>query len=276
MKKKSLGAALSTVLLLSAAHAQEAAAPAADAAPAAAPGVVVNFGLTSNYKFRGQDQGKNRIAVFGGFDYALSNGFYVGNWNSSINFDPHASIEMDFYGGYKGTFGAAVPDLSYDVGVLQYFYPQNSDNYANYSKLHYNTTELYAAVSYSIATLKYSGTVSNDYFGLGQLASLNNTGTFTGTPKGRYTGYYDLSANYEVMKGLTLNGHVGYTRFASDLRNDLTGPIAKDYADYKFGATYDLGSGFAGAAALVGATERHFYAGGINNPKVILTISKSM
>ena len=46
-----------------------------------------NISLTSNYKFRGQDQDQrraaaNKPALQGGFDYAFSNGFYLGNWNS--------------------------------------------------------------------------------------------------------------------------------------------------------------------------------------------------
>ncbi|HUD33028.1 MAG TPA: TorF family putative porin, partial [Variovorax sp.] len=66
-----------------------------------------NVALTSNYKFRGQDQdtSKNRAfkpAIQGGLDYAFGEtGWYVGNWNSSVNWLPGNSIESDFYGGYK-------------------------------------------------------------------------------------------------------------------------------------------------------------------------------
>src|SRR5450830_735029 len=75
----------------------DAAAPAAAPAPAPAPLLTGNISLTSNYKFRGQDQdmlGKNNFAktkavkpaIQGGFDYAFGeSGFYVGNWNSSVN-----------------------------------------------------------------------------------------------------------------------------------------------------------------------------------------------
>ena len=53
-------------------------------------------------------------AFQGGFDVAHSSGFYVGNWNSNVEqgLFNGASLEMDFYGGYKGTFGA----FGYDVG----------------------------------------------------------------------------------------------------------------------------------------------------------------
>ncbi|HSV60521.1 MAG TPA: TorF family putative porin, partial [Variovorax sp.] len=50
-----------------------------------------NVALTTNYKFRGQDQdvlGSNgnfktsavKPAIQGGFDYAHESGFYIGNW----------------------------------------------------------------------------------------------------------------------------------------------------------------------------------------------------
>ena len=110
--------------LASGAHAQTTAAPAA--APASAPEptpspLTANIALTSNYKFRGQDQGNDKPAIQGGFDYTW-NGFYVGNWNSSIGFT-NAGIEMDFYGGYKGELAK---DVGYDVGLLQYYYPQKT------------------------------------------------------------------------------------------------------------------------------------------------------
>ena len=50
--------------------------------------------LTSNYKFRGQDQdtSKNKgfkPAIQGGFDYAFGeSGLYIGNWNSSVDWLP--------------------------------------------------------------------------------------------------------------------------------------------------------------------------------------------
>ena len=132
-----------SLLVLSLASLFGATAQAADA-----PAVATNFSLTTNYKFRGQDQGNNKPALQGGFDYAHSSGFYVGNWNSSIGFT-NAGIEMDFYGGFKGELAKG---FGYDVGVLQYAYPSLSAA---------NTTELYAALSYSIASVKYSRTVSS-------------------------------------------------------------------------------------------------------------------
>jgi uncharacterized protein (TIGR02001 family) len=220
-----------------------------------ADGMSSNVALTSNYKFRGQDQGNNKPALQGGFDFSNS-GFYVGNWNSSIGFT-NAGLEMDFYGGYKGEAAG----LGYDVGVLQYYYPQKN------KAVDFNTTEIYGAVTFSILTAKYSHTVSKDYFALGEGLSAPAGPRL----KGRNTGYLDLSANYEIAKGVALNGHLGYTNFSGDL-NDAGIP---NYTDYKVGATYDMGSGYALAGAVVGATKKSFY-GDINKARFILTLSKSM
>jgi uncharacterized protein (TIGR02001 family) len=258
-------------LLLAIASMMSATAYAEDPAPAAAPAAAApeaspftgNISVTTNYKYRGQDQGSLpsktvRPAVQGGFDWSM-NGFYVGNWNSSIGWLSGSSVEMDFYAGYKGEI---VKDVGYDVGVLRYQY--NGAAIAN-------TTEIYGAVSYGPASLKYSHTVSEDYFGFGG-----------GTFKGRNTGYIDLSGNFPVIDALTINAHVGYTRFASDLRNnivDANGNSLPNYYDYKLGVTYDLskfaGSGVSIAGAIVGANKKDFY-GDINKARFIATLSKTL
>lgn len=59
------------------------AAPAPAAAPASP--LTANVTLASQYRYRGLMQTNNKPAIQGGVDYALPNGFYVGNWNSSIS-----------------------------------------------------------------------------------------------------------------------------------------------------------------------------------------------
>ena len=272
MMKKTL--ILLPVLAAIAAGAQAQTAPAAPAAAASAPEpaaspFTANINLTTKYKFRGQDQGNTNWsspALQGGFDWS-QNGFYLGNWNSNVSFS-NAAIEMDFYGGYKGEI---VKDVGYDVGILQYYYPQKN------KVIDFNVTELYGALSYDWLSFKTSWTVSKDYFGIGE--SFEKGIPLTGQPKGRNTLYFDLSGNYPLVDKLTLNAHVGYTRYASDLRNVVDGAGAHvgvpNFTDYKIGVTYDLGSGFSAAGALVGATKKDFY-GDINKARVIFTISKTM
>ena len=279
MKKKSfaLASAATASLALAAIAAQaqtQATAPppasgpqaAAAAEPEAFP-ISANLSLTTKYKFRGQDQGNTdwfSPALQGGFDYALK-GFYIGNWNSNVGFT-NAGIEMDFYAGYKGEISK---DLGYDVGVLQYYYPQRDRD------VNFNTTEIYGSLSYQWLTVKYSHTVSRDYFGLGEIAEQQGIGY---RPKGRNTGYIEGNANFPLVDKLTLNAHVGYTRLSSDLRDASTATIDASYPsfyDYKLGVTYDIGSGFTAAGAIVGANKKGFY-GDINKARVIFTISKSL
>ena len=78
--------------------------------------------IARSYRFRGIDQTFNKPALQGGIDYSHSSGIYVGNWNSNVNSGagfPEGNLEMDFYGGWKTTFG----DFGLDVGGIYYYYP---------------------------------------------------------------------------------------------------------------------------------------------------------
>ncbi|MFD2300822.1 TorF family putative porin [Paracidovorax citrulli] len=215
-----------------------------------------NVSLTTNYKFRGQDQDTSKVkavkpAIQGGFDYTFGeSGFYLGNWNSSVDWLPGNSIEMDFYGGYK--FKAGGMDL--DVGALTYVYPGNTTG---------NTTELYGAATYGPVTAKYSHTVSKDYFGW--------AGAKTSSSRGRNTGYLNVAFAREVAPGTTFKAAVGYTRFAGDIK-DLGVP---NYVDYSVGGAYDFGSGLSLSAAVAGANKKNFF-GPVNKNRLIVTLTKTL
>jgi uncharacterized protein (TIGR02001 family) len=211
-----------------------------------------NVALTSNYKFRGQDQdvigsngfGKSKSfkpAIQGGFDYAFGeSGWYVGNWNSSVNWLSGNSIESDFYGGYK--MKAGVIDL--DFGALTYVYPGNTRG---------NTTELYASAGYTDEvigsfTAKYSHTVSRDYFNYA--GAKDNSGL-----SGRNTGYLNLAYSKEIVPKVTLKASVGYTHMSKDIR--FLG--YKSYVDYNVGASYDFGNGLSLAGSVQGANQKNSY-----------------
>lgn len=216
-----------------------------------------NVSLTTNYKFRGQDQDASRVravkpALQGGFDYAFGeSGFYLGNWNSSVDWLPGNSLESDLYGGYK--FKAGGMDL--DVGALTYLYPGNSGG---------NTTELYGAATFGPITAKYSHTVSQDYFGF--------AGTKAGTGlKGRNTGYLNVAYAQEVAPQITLKAAVGFTRFASDIKDNGV----PNYMDYSLGGAYDFGSGLSLGAAVVGASKKAYF-GPVNKSRMIVTLTKTL
>lgn len=215
-----------------------------------------NVALTTNYKFRGQDQDSSRNravkpALQGGFDYSFGDsGFYVGNWNSSVDWLPGNSLETDFYGGYK--FKAA--DIDWDVGALTYVYSGNARG---------NTTEIYGAGTYGPFTAKYSHTVSKDYFGWA--GARDGSGL-----KGRNTGYLQLAYSQEVAPKVTLKASVGYTHFSSDIKS-LGVP---NYVDYSVGGAYDLGDGFSLSGAVTGANKKAYF-GDVNKARLIVTLAKT-
>ena len=223
------------------------------AAPAAEPvdPISYNISAVSNYKYRGQDQDTSKTRGFkpalqGGVDYAHASGFYLGNWNSTVNFLDNsgnkAHVEVDLYGGYKFPLGA----FGMDVGALTYIYPGATKA---------NTTELYAAASYGPLTAKYSGTVSKGYFGFG-----------AATSDGRGTGYLNLAFAQEVMPKVTLKASVGSTMFTSAVKNAGT---AVNFVDYSIGAAYDLGEGMSVTGSYAGANKKNSYTYAIDSSKSV-------
>jgi uncharacterized protein (TIGR02001 family) len=207
------------------AFAEDAAAPAPEAKPFTA-----NVGIVSDYIFRGISQSQHKPAIQGGFDYAHESGLYVGTWASSVNWVSATgnkndnSLEWDIYGGYKGTFA---DDFSYDVGVLEYYYPGTFTHTAGLADA--NSTEVYASIGWKFISLKYNYTVSSHLFGWTDSTS---------TTKTRGSGYIDLSANYDLGEGWGMVGHVGH----QDIKNFSD----YSYTDWKAGVTKEVGFGVVG------------------------------
>lgn len=180
-----------------------------------------NVALVSDYRFRGISQTFEKPAIQGGFDYAHSSGFYVGNWNSSISgvqYPDGASLEMDFYGGYK--FEVA-PEVGLDVGILKYYYPGARTAAGD----KFDALELYVGASWKWLSAKYSRSIDDEYFG------------FTDA---RGSDYVELNANFEIMDKTILGLHVGHQKFKNS--------GAFDYTDYKVGVTRDFGFASLGLA----------------------------
>jgi uncharacterized protein (TIGR02001 family) len=200
-----------------------------------------NFGLTSDYRFRGISQSNGKPAIQGGIDFAHKSGFYLGNWNSSISewaAGGSSGIEMDFYGGYKtDLLGVAL-----DFGAIQYYYPNGNSplnyNYGGTTKNVFDTREAYVGLGYGPFSLKTSYTFSDNYFGLGK------TGDRTVTTDAKGTLYYDLSFVYEVATKTNIKAHVGML--------DIASPVAggtKSITDSSIGITYDLDGWVFGVTA---------------------------
>lgn len=234
MKKTVLASTVCSVLALSS---------AAQAAETPTHSVTGNFGIFSNYVFRGVTQTSEKPALQGGFDYAHGSGLYAGTWGSNISWLSDAgaaangytasSMELDLYGGYKGAFGKS--DFGYDVGAIYYYYPgEQRRGFVNA-----NTAEVYGALSWKWITAKVSYAVS-EYVGF-----QDTEGTY----------YGDLSANVPVGEtGITLMAHVGYLMVDGDtaaacVLPTSTGPLCSNndawgYTDWKLGASYALPQNF--------------------------------
>jgi len=215
----------------------------AQAAAAASPHTFGgNASLVTDYRFRGITQTFGKPALQGGVDYSHSSGIYLGNWNSNVNEGagfPTGNLEMDFYGGWKKSFG----DFGLDLGAIYYYYPGANFSVAagtgptaanprtgatNTGRV--DNTELYIGGSWKFISLKYSHAIS-DYFLL---------------PGTKNSNYLDLSANYDLGGGWGINGHIG--RFS--LKNWDNGGVATkaNYTDWKIGVTKDISGWILGAA----------------------------
>jgi uncharacterized protein (TIGR02001 family) len=171
-----------------------------------------NINLVSDYRFRGVSLNEKKPAVQGGFDltYAINDGvsLYLGNWNSSLDkITGFGDLEIDLYGGLKGTAGA----IGYKAGIVSYLYP-DSHNVSYY--------ELNGEVSGGLGPLSLAG-------GVFLAPSQKNFGSKTGL-------YLYTNAAYTVPDtGFAIKGAVGYEDNAY-FKNKLDWSLGAFYTYEKF------------------------------------------
>ena len=202
--------------------------------------VAFNVAAFSDYRYRGISQTRLKPALQGGVDY--SNGpVYLGAWASNIkwikDFGGDANIEIDLYGGFKGELSK---ELTYDIGVLAYQYPSNKLSPSA------NTTEIYGALTYGPATLKYSHALTNTF------ANADSKNSY----------YLDLSATFDVGGGLIVTPHIGYQK----IKGPFAGPGS--YSDFALTLSKDF-SGLVVSGALVGTdADEVLYASPVNGKEL--------
>ena len=218
-------------------------------APAAAPAsdftLTGNASLVSSYRFRGIDQTFGKPALQGGVDLSHASGLYVGNWNSNVSSGagfPASNLEMDFYAGYKKSFG----DFGVDVGAIYYYYPgsqgsqaggiSNPNSTAATNNGSANNKEAYLGVSWKFVSLKYSYSLG-DYFGV---------------PDTKGSSYIDLSSSYDLGGGWGVNGHVGRMKVKN---YQTTSGASANYTDWKVGVTKDI-SGWVLGLSYIGTNAK--------------------
>ena len=200
-----------------------------------------NVGAVSEYRYRGISQSRLKPALQGGIDYVSASGFYVGTWASTIKWikdipGGDADVEIDVYGGYKTEVASG---LTLDVGGLYYLYPSNKlKNVSGFANA--NTFEVYGALTYGPVTAKYSHSTTNLF---GNVDSKNS-------------GYFDVTANFDLGDGMTLSPHVGHQtvkHLAVASYTDYSLTLAKDY------------SGLVLSGAVIGTdADKTFYASPTN------------
>lgn len=156
-----------------------------------------NVALTSNYVFRGITQTDDGVALQGSYDIKQSKddmGWYAGVFGSNVDNGNNADgLEIDVYGGWKGSFGKQSA-LGYEVGGIVYNYTDS-----NFSK---DIKEIFAGINYETAYFKlFIGDDGNQ-------------------ANGDYT-YFDFGASFVIMKDIDLDLHAGHT----------SRDFAKDYYD---------------------------------------------
>jgi uncharacterized protein (TIGR02001 family) len=258
MLRKCATLSLACVATLSTAHADEAESPHSTSG---------NLTFATNYVVRGLSQTNFKPAIQGTYEYAHASGVYAGLFASNVSWygdgwEPAApgvssaiyggtantaqdnaissSIELDFYGGYRGKIAEA---FTYDVGAIYYYYPGKYNIAANTTAFGVkkpNTGEVYIGAGWNWISAKLSYAVTEAVFGVADA-------------RGSY--YGELNAAYPVGdSGFNIIGHVGYWKFTGKMLSWSTAGTDNsvyDFMDYKVGVTKDF----------VGLTFGAFYTG---------------
>lgn len=187
------------------------------AASAANAGVTSTWTLTNDYDFRGNSQSAKDPAIQGSVDYAAESGWYLGAWASNVDFGTDVDYEVDLYSGFSGTSEGG---LGYDVGVVYYAYPDESD---------LNYFEIYGSVSFDWfkAKLWYSDAFSGD---AGEALALANTGDDAAS-----AWYLEGNATIPLPQNFSVLLHAGYS--TGDYWDNAVGD---DTLDYSVGVGYTL------------------------------------
>ncbi len=161
-----------------------------------AEGLSANIGLTSDYFFRGVDQGVGATGS-AGVDYDIGNGVAIGVWAADVT----DGIEYDLYGAYSGEYQG----FSYSVGFTGYYYTGDTfdDTYQ----------EINLGVGYGPISLAYAkGTHDNlaggsdDYSFLSITGEYNNLYATYGTWGDDFEGsYFEFGVGTTIAEGTDLS-----------------------------------------------------------------------
>ena len=232
MKKLSMAAVAAFALASGAASAADLPVKAKPIVAPDPPAWDIAFGsaIASDYVFRGVTQSNHQPSVAAYFEprYNINKDhqLYVGVGGASISFPNRAAGEIDFYGGWRPTFGK----LSFDFGAWYYWYPggQCFSAIANF-----NTVDCFQPGSLVALPLPNLNAIKADLsfveiFGKVNYAFNDNFGV------GAYV-YYSPSVLNSGADGVFFGGTAKYT-FAA-FSNGVQPYISGDVGRWELGTT---------------------------------------
>lgn len=200
------------------------------AAPAPAPAPVVSMfdfaaggKVMTDYNFRGISQSDRKPSGTAYFEGRLNVTetfqFYVATQAWAVKLPTDPSAEVDIYGGVRATFGA----LAFDLGVMRYWYPGETEYLAAGWVKSADFTEVYGKATYTFNEMFTFG--ANVFYSPNWL-NTGATGTYvSGTAK--VTLPYDFSVSGELGRYFlgTTDSFYAFTRLP-------------DYTYWNLGLTY--------------------------------------
>ena len=129
----------------------------------------------------------------------------LGNWNSNVNEGagfPAGNLEMDFYGGWKKTWG----DWGLDLGAIYYYYPGTNAELAG---------DPFSPRNNRTGKIAHRQRAQHRALHRRQLevplaeVLPRRSATTSRAPNTKGSSYLDLTANYDLGDGWGINGHVG-------------------------------------------------------------------
>ena len=153
-----------------------------------------NFGIASNYVWRGKTMTADRPAISGGIDYTHPNHHYMGLWTTNVEDAEDNNNEGSRIDLYAGTYQDAGP-IELELGLIHYYFNRgnryisgvdNEPDSANKNSF----SELLIGISYDIYTARLY--TSNDYLGSG----------FSST-------YWQAGIDYPIRDDISLAAYYG-------------------------------------------------------------------
>ena len=199
---------------------------------AQAASIEANVGFTTDYIWRGMTQNSGDTSFSGGVDMSTDSGFYAGTWVGDITWDG-ASYELDVYGGYAGEAGA----MSYDVGYIQYMYPDKTTD-ADFGEVYVTLGTGPVSVSYYYEVDNDDGSVDsgdNTYLSLDYGMDLSDDWGLS-----LHYGVYDIDANADEQIDMSLTLSKGDFSFSIIETDDMDATSLSDDQDTRAVISYGI------------------------------------